>query len=232
MPAGRILVRHDEQFLTPDRWEKFHLTVRATREFCAVLQDDFEHAVNLAAATQYAAATESRAMIRCFGSLIDGLSRGMREIAIATCELFGGKLNPFLQEKVHERATSTHQRIYNSYRLIAEFLPNSPLSSLPDHWWADLHRAIEIRNRVVHPASAKDLNVSQDETIATVGVAEGICDDFAKFTVWLAAKEQKLAWEHMVERRRLTPKIGRNEKCPCGSYRKYKNCCAAAQHAA
>lgn len=24
---------------------------------------------------------------------------------------------------------------------------------------------------------------------------------------------------------RITPKIGRNEKCPCGSNKKYKNCC-------
>ena len=25
--------------------------------------------------------------------------------------------------------------------------------------------------------------------------------------------------------RRETPKIGRNDKCPCGSGKKYKNCC-------
>jgi predicted component of type VI protein secretion system len=28
--------------------------------------------------------------------------------------------------------------------------------------------------------------------------------------------------------RRTTPKIGRNERCPCGSGRKYKKCCGAA----
>lgn len=26
---------------------------------------------------------------------------------------------------------------------------------------------------------------------------------------------------------RLTPKIGRNEPCPCGSGKKYKKCCGA-----
>ena len=25
--------------------------------------------------------------------------------------------------------------------------------------------------------------------------------------------------------KRATPKIGRNDKCPCGSGKKYKNCC-------
>lgn len=25
-----------------------------------------------------------------------------------------------------------------------------------------------------------------------------------------------------------TPKIGRNDKCPCGSGKKYKNCCGRA----
>ncbi len=28
-----------------------------------------------------------------------------------------------------------------------------------------------------------------------------------------------------VEARRSTPKIGRNEPCPCGSGRKHKKCC-------
>jgi uncharacterized protein len=28
--------------------------------------------------------------------------------------------------------------------------------------------------------------------------------------------------------RRSTPKIGRNDPCPCGSGRKYKKCCGAA----
>lgn len=28
--------------------------------------------------------------------------------------------------------------------------------------------------------------------------------------------------------KRATPKIGRNDKCPCGSGKKYKNCCGRA----
>jgi uncharacterized protein YecA (UPF0149 family) len=28
--------------------------------------------------------------------------------------------------------------------------------------------------------------------------------------------------------RRETPKIGRNDPCPCGSGKKYKKCCGAA----
>ena len=28
--------------------------------------------------------------------------------------------------------------------------------------------------------------------------------------------------------KRTSPKIGRNDKCPCGSGKKYKNCCGRA----
>jgi uncharacterized protein YecA (UPF0149 family) len=62
--------------------------------------------------------------------------------------------------------------------------------------------------------------------VATMG--DEFCDHTNKFVCWLTQKEQKLVWEHTAERRRLYRKIGRNEKCPCHSGRKYKNCCAAA----
>ena len=33
---------------------------------------------------------------------------------------------------------------------------------------------------------------------------------------------------HASESRRSTPKVGRNEPCPCGSRKKYKKCCGSA----
>jgi uncharacterized protein len=33
---------------------------------------------------------------------------------------------------------------------------------------------------------------------------------------------------HKSEPRRTTPKVGRNDPCPCGSGRKYKKCCGGA----
>ena len=36
---------------------------------------------------------------------------------------------------------------------------------------------------------------------------------------------QKKQREANVQPVRTTPKIGRNEICPCGSGKKYKNCC-------
>ena len=45
------------------------------------------------------AQSEARALIRCFGSLIDGLTGSMRNIAIMRrAQLFGRPLNPFLRE--------------------------------------------------------------------------------------------------------------------------------------
>src|ERR1039457_7733853 len=33
---------------------------------------------------------------------------------------------------------------------------------------------------------------------------------------------------HTIEPRRGTPKVGRNDPCPCGSGKKYKECCGGA----
>ncbi len=200
-------------------------------EFGCVLQVDFIEASEWVYREDFAPVA-SRALVRAFGSLVDGLSRVMQEIAVSTAELFGGRLNPFLQQKSAERSTSTYQRIYTSYRLVAEFLPRCPLGRLPDARWDDLHLAIEIRNRVVHPTALADTVVSTDDCRLVIEVGEALLRDFAQFVQWFRQKEQKLAWEHMAERRRLFPKVGRNEKCPCGSQRKYKSCCAVAQYAA
>lgn len=48
-----------------------------------------------------------------------------------------------------------------------------------------------------------------------------------------AAMEEKMKYQHLNKKERYAeiqpvrtePKIGRNEKCPCGSNKKYKNCC-------
>ena len=57
-------------------------------------------------------------------------------------------------------------------------------------------------------------------------------EDFQIFAQWQGQRQQKLGWQAPGQRIRQIPKTGRNEKCPCGSQRKYKNCCAAAELAA
>ena len=102
-------------------------------------------AANLYFESDPEAHAEGRALIRCFGSLLEGLTTSMRKIAVATGKLFRQPLNPFLQEKVEERAITAYQRIYTSYRFIGEFLPRSPLAATTDDFWDELHWAIEAR---------------------------------------------------------------------------------------
>jgi hypothetical protein len=231
-PSNHVGSQPTEVVLTQEKWEQFGRDYRAELDFCRVLQTDFISASQIVCHSGLAAQSEARAMIRCFGSLIDGLTGSMRSIAIKTCKLFGRPLNPFLQEKTEERTITTYHRIQTSYRLIGEFLPRSPLAAATDELWDDLHSAIEIRNRVVHPKCAKDLEVTPTEALLVAEIGDEFCRHLNQFVQWLIQKEQKLVWEHVVERRRLYPKIGRNEKCPCGSGRKYKSYCAAAATAA
>ncbi len=217
--------------LTQEKWEQFGRQYRAEFDFCRILQSDYIAASALVYKSGLAQ-PKARAMIRCFGSLIDGLTGSMRSVAIATCRLFGRPLNPFLQDKVEERGINIYTRIYTSYRLIGEFLPRSPLAATSDALWDDLHATIEIRNRIVHSKCTQDLEVSPSDAMLVAATGDEFNRHVNQFAHWLVQKERKLVWEHVIERRRLYRKIGRNEQCPCASGRKYKNCCVAAAMAA
>jgi hypothetical protein len=208
-------------------FEKFNAGLNASTELCNALKEDFRDALERFVADQPSGFAR-RAVVRCFGSLIDGLTASMRFAAIALCEVFDEPLNPFLQEKTAERHISTHQRIYSIYRLIAEFAPRSPLSHLPDSRWDDLRRALEIRNRVLHPATTSDLDLPNDQMRLIVDTGHNFYRDYTQFVQWFGRKGQQMLWEVPGTRRRLFKKIGRNEPCPCGSQRKFKNCCGGS----
>ena len=215
-----------------EAWRRFGREYREEFDFCRILQGDWVVAADLYFESDPEAHAEGRALIRCFGSLLEGLTTSMRKIAVATGKLFRQPLNPFLQEKVEERAITAYQRIYTSYRLIGEFLPRSPLAATTDDFWDELHWAIEARNRIVHPRSASDLMVTEEEVWRVAEMGNELSTHVNKFAHWLSRKEEKLLWEHLAERRHIYPKIGRNEPCPCQSGRKYKHCCVAAAVAA
>lgn len=218
------------EFLTRDTLDQFFADNRAAVRLAAVLQTDFFAASDRMVETKFAG-PDVRAMVHCFGSLIDGLSTAMRQVAISTCKLFGKPLNPFLQEKVEERTLSNHQRIYTSYRLIGEFLPGSPLAKAADELWSELHVAIEIRNRVVHPRCVADTEVTPGDAMRVAEVGDEFSRHANQFAQWLVQKEQKLIQPYLVEARHYS-KIPRNAPCPCGSGKKYKHCCIAAAYAA
>lgn len=214
-----------------EAWRCFGRDYRAEFDFCRILQGDYLASFNAFFESGMEGA-EARAMVRCFGSLIDGLTGSMRTITIATCRLFRKPLNPFLQEKAEERRITTYQRIYTTYRLLSEFLPKSPMASTDDGLWDDLRKAIEIRNRIVHPKSVQDLEVSHTEGMLVAETGSEFSGHLNKFAHWLMLKEERLISEHMLVRQRLYPKVERNDPCPCGSGTKYKRCCERAARAA
>ncbi len=129
--------------MTQEKWEAFQRETRSALDLCTLLQADFLLAWHRVNDSDFEEG-EARALVRCFASLLDGLTTGMRGIAVATCKLFNRPLNPFLQDKLGERTLNSYQRVFTSYRLIGEFLPGSPLGSISDRVWDELHKAIEI----------------------------------------------------------------------------------------
>jgi len=227
-PAAREKIERRLKALIAADFAKLHASLTASAELCFAIKEDYRDALERFVADQ-ANGFARRALVRCFGSLIDGVTASMRFAAISLCEALGEPLNPFLQEKTAERHISTHQRIYSIYRLLAEFVPRSPLSHVPDSRWDDLRRALEIRNRVVHPAITGDLDLTNEEIMLVSRTGHSFYRDYAQFTQWFGRREQEMLWEIPGTRKRYMKKIGRNEPCPCGSKRKYKNCCGVGQ---
>ena len=219
--------RQPDVELTQEKWNAFQGVTRSAMDLCTLLQTDFLIAWHRVTDSDFEE-DEARGLVRCFASHLDGLTSGMRGIAVATCKLFNRPLNPFLQDKLGERTINSYQRIVTSYRLIGEFLPGSPLSSISDKVWDDLHKAIEIRNRIIHPKEPRDMTLTPEETLIVMRTGKEFHEHFNKFYVWFMEKQQKLLLPHVVSYRRLLPKAGRNEPCRCGSNRKYKDCCFKA----
>ena len=213
--------------MTQEKWDGLQHVTRSALDLCTALQGDFLIAWQRVTEGDFEEG-EARALVRCFGSLLDGLTTGMRGIAVATCKLFNRPLNPFLQDKVEERTITSYQRIFTSYRLIGEFLPGSPLGAINDKVWDDLRKAIEIRNRIMHPKETRDMRLNPDETLLVMRTGKEFHEHFGKFYVWFMEKQQKLVMPHLVSYRRLVPKAPRNKPCPCGSNRKFKDCCFKA----
>jgi hypothetical protein len=227
-PAAQEKIQRRLNALIAADFEKFNASMHASAALCFAIKDDFRDALEAFVAGQTNAASR-RAVVRCYGSLIDGVTAGMRFAAISLCEVFGEPLNPFLQDKTAERHISHYQRTYSIYRLIADFLPRSPLAHVPDSRWDNLRRALEIRNRVVHPAVLADLDLTNGEMKLVIGSGHDFFRDYAQFIQWWSQKEQQMFWDLPGTRKRFLKKIGRNEPCPCGSKRKYKNCCGGGQ---
>src|SRR5947209_7014251 len=118
----------------------------------------------------------------------------MRSAAIGICKMFNEPLNPFLEEKSGERGLSTHQRIYSIYRLLATFLPKSPLARVSDDRWDKLRSALDIRNRVVHPSALSDLDLTNEEMKLVMQTGLDFYNDFGQFIQWFSQKGRKCCW--------------------------------------
>lgn len=171
-----------------------------------------------------------RALVRCFGSLIDGLANAFLTIADVVRQ--SHKPDPVRQERPEDLSTSVLLRIGSSYRILCRCLPKSPLGSLSGTRRDALKACVEIRNRVVHPDTPADLEVTDANLRLITDVARRFIHDFETFARWQATSLPTLGSERFATARRKRHRAGRRfRKCPCGSDRKYKNCCAAPRAA-
>lgn len=172
-----------------------------------------------------------RAVIRAFGSFADGYTAMLKGICVASCELYGKKQNEFLIAKFSERTTTSYHRIKTCYRLIEECFPGSPFTRIPEERWRDLKKAIEIRNRILHPETSRDLEIEPNQVPWIIEIAAQFTQDGQAFFYFIKKLHEQCRNENQTQQIRLGAKTGRNELCPCASELKFKNCCGKAlQH--
>ncbi len=201
-------------------------------ELGGILKADFTKALEVLARGPGEPANR-RALVRCFGSLIDGLANAFLTIADVVRQSQGHRPDPVRQEEPEDLSTSVLLRIGSSYRILCRYLPKSPLTRLSGTRRDDLKACVEIRNRVVHPDTPADLEVTDSNLRLITEVARRFIGDFATFARWQAERQPTPGGECLSSGCRKRHRGGRRfRKCPCGSDRKYKNCCAAAPRAA
>lgn len=85
--------------------------------------------------------------------------------------------------------------------------------------------AIAARQRAAENARQNQMNARHDEAVQNFGAqgAQGLSADAARRQAGSSAM-QRAAQRQNVTVRRTMPKVGRNDPCPCGSGKKYKNC--------
>ncbi len=90
---------------------------------------------------------------------------------------------------------------------------------------ADPVAALESFERAVHADPAVLVGA---EWLARLEMDRGNVDRAATVAVRAGADEELTGWiaNEQARRRALRPNVGRNDRCPCGSGRKFKQCCA------
>jgi hypothetical protein len=200
----------------------------AALELGRILKADFGAAVETLV-QRGAQAPDRRALVRCFGSVIDGLVNVLCTIAEVACAS-AGRPHPVLQEKSAEPGAAILHRICISYRTMSRCLPGSPLAKFQARRWEELKACLDIRNRVVHPETPSDLEISDSNIRLITEVARQFIHDFEALAQWQAKRSPTPASEGTSNRTRRNRKRGglRHRKCSCGSGRKYKSCCRVA----
>jgi hypothetical protein len=202
-------------------------------ELGRILTADFEAALAMLMHPG-AQACDRRALVRCFGSVIDGLANALCTIGGVVSASEGRQLS-ILPERCAEPTAAILRRICFGYTTISRCGPHSPLSNLQARRWDELKTCLDIRNRVVHPETPSDLEISQTNVRLITEVASQFIRDFQALARWQAARPSRLGSEDRgAKLRRNNRRRGgrRFGKCPCGSGRKHKNCCRVVQSAA
>ena len=82
--------------------------------------------------------------------------------------------------------------------------------------------------RVMHPSELEDVEAApRGSVLEATRERWPPIDDVASAIGWWARFGKAAGFASTAEPYRASPKIGRNEPCPCGSGRKFKKCCGA-----
>ena len=92
----------------------------------------------------------------------------------------------------------------------------------------ELRRAYDdrlIEPQYMNPSELDEVEAARGRMLEKTRTRDPPIDDVVEATAWWGCFEEERASAARAEPYKASPKVGRNEPCPCGSGKKYKRCC-------
>lgn len=162
--------------------------------------------------------------VRLESARLEGMTACMKRVALDGADFSGVTFSKAELEILRdEKFVSTKKNAEVCWRALRRaFQPENHELDATINWDA-YSRALQIRNRVVHPKRTSDLEVSDLEMGDFLAGFSWFMDKVTELMNDVSTDLKALIRQKKIYRREQ-PKLGRNEICPCGCGKKVKNC--------
>jgi len=166
-----------------------------------------------------------RVAIRSSLASIEGTVHALKQIEVKMLQIFPLQLSANQKDNLTKSwGVPAFQNIKTCLTVLARFAHGPHAEVASDSEWSSFESVVRLRHRITHPKTVKDLDISDEELAEFLKCIRMFLDRMGTLIVHLSESLSAKVKERMIYHR-VTPRVGRNEQCTCGSGKKYKYCC-------